>query len=185
VFTCAPTGAESLMTGMPVTDVLVEVPDSDAQRERVRGWLSARPPLYRLYAEDDKAPIAEPESPGPWSLDQDVERALAAASLVRIEIVHVEERDGAFEVTLETTFTPHTYEHLEKRRAKLAFRCGDPRLLREGAVYLAPLMQEDWLAAGEALAGRSLFLVPGVLLPETAYALRVEDQVDRAVALLH
>ena len=181
-FSCDLASAPSLPTGLPVPVARVQRPDTPAGREQVLAWLSANEPLYRLHAETDVATLPAIDGPSPWSTPVTVEQALSIGSVWLIDIVATAPVEGGTEVTLETTFAAHHYDHLERHRAKVVFPCGDPRLLEVGSSWLVPVVVDGAPKGPSDLDASGAFLVPGVLLPDQAHIQRVISLVASAVA---
>ena len=106
---------------------------------------------------------------------------LAATHPILLIIEQVEHHsDPSYhEVTFSTTFSMVRYDHLTLHRAKVAFRCGDDRLLQEGAEWLAGVVWDDPPYVQEVTPQDlpRAFLVPGVLLPNYGYVRHVIDSL--------
>jgi len=173
---CTDTGG-SLDTSFPTDRVLVELPDSPANRARTVEWIGADEPNYLLHTEDESlAPKPAPSEAraAPWSAPSAVDHALVSAPLAWLRIVRAVAVPGGHEVTIDTTFSPYTFDHLPVHRMKLAFTCGDPRLLREGSEWLAPIVSDGFPSDSGAARAQGAFIVPGVLLPNLGWVLRTE-----------
>jgi hypothetical protein len=161
--------------GPPITSgVAVRLPHSASNLALVKDWLTASTPLYQLYAPGAAVPaeaLAQDPSNAPWSQPQDAVEAFVNAThiaLIQVDEITYDAANDAHTVLFSTTFSTHEYEHLERYTVKLAFRCGDSRLLQEGSRLVGGLVLLDAWSYG-ADEGPDLtrsFLVPGALLPE-------------------
>lgn len=144
--------ADALQDGLPVSVVRAELSDDPTARRAVEGWLSAPGPHYRLWRLADAPALGAPEQ-GPWSEALPVPAALAAADLRRARVVSVSEQASGTEIALEMAGGPAWTGPTEIHR--LAFACGDPRLLLPGTEWIVP-----WLGSGGDDLG---FLLPGAI----------------------
>ena len=115
----------------------------------------------------------------PWSVPVSVEQAIFAGALpalITIESVEHHEAPSWYEITFATTFILYALDDLPVYRVKIAFECGDARLLQEGAEWLGVFVVDqpsDWTWQQDPISFERLFLVPGVLLPNVDYNKRV------------
>ncbi|MBI2373780.1 MAG: hypothetical protein HYV07_07265 [Deltaproteobacteria bacterium] len=161
----APIGGPSLESALSVVSSNLDAsPDSRARLDR---WLAEPAPLFRLHP--DSAELTRADAGGPdgmWSRTTSVEEALAAAtSFARLTVREVVEHDEWSEVVLETNFYQESYDHLPKHRIKLAFECGDPRLMKVGMSWLGAFVFDATTQSDPSRDPARGFLVPGVLLP--------------------
>ena len=169
---------------VPTSRLRISIPDEPDARTRVNGWIAAREPIYRIHPLNDNPAPAILVGDHPWSSLLPIDRALTAGSLIAIRIIEAAMLpDGANAVTLETTFSPYWYDHLKRYRVKLVFQCGDPRLLRVGATWFAPMVADvNGVPPDDAaLRAAGMFLVPGILLPTTESATYVEAELHTAL----
>lgn len=169
--------------GEPISSPLsVQLPASEENLADVASWLSSSPPLYQLHAPNadlgDSIPPQDAEN-ALWSHPLDAATAFLYATHIAVftieQVTHSASLD-AWEVLISTTFSVHEYDHLEVFFAKLAFRCGDARLLEEGARWIAPfVLDSSWSFASEKEPNYSrILMLPGVLIPEA----QISDQLE-------
>jgi hypothetical protein len=148
----------------------VKLADSPEARLQVERWVAAPDPVYLLH--DEGSPPSAPvlDERAIWSQPVSMLRALAGARFAWIRVVAVTREGDRNDVVLETTFDTNDLEGL-RRRVRLSATCLDPRLLREGATWLAPLVVDQTSSIDDPLEAGA-FLVPGVLFPADG---RAED----------
>jgi len=163
--------------------VSVRLPATAADRPKVEAWLAASAPLYQLYPPQAEVPeqaLEQDPANAPWSLPMDAVEAFVTAThiaLLEIEEVTYDEALDVYEVVFSTTFSIHEYDHLERHSIKLAFRCGDPRLLEVGSRWIGGLVLVDpwYFGAEEGPALERSFLIPGALVPEAEMNSQLES----------
>jgi len=141
-------------------NVRVQLPDTELGREQIAAWLQAPEPVYLLSdatAPREPAALAQDAF---WSQPLSFEQTMAVAQLQQITVVSVARQAEFTEVTLQ--FSSTGVGALAPTR-RLRASCIDPRLLREGSSWLAPVVSDPgvYYADGTAPA----FIVPGWLFP--------------------
>ena len=163
----------------------LQLDDTAENRGRVTDWLASDPAVFRLHPPDVPVPPEHVLQEAPiavWSVPVEAELALLAGSYLSWitidQVEHIPASDH-FEVTFSTTFTEHRFDHQTVYRAKIAFQCGDPRLLEEGADWLAPTLFDDslYLSAEDPIPYNSGFIVPGLLLPNHSHIRQIISAV--------
>lgn len=156
---------------------VLQLEDTAVNRGRVTDWLASDPALFRLHPPDEPVPPEHVLHEAPtalWSVPLEAELAILAGSYlswITIEQVeHIADSDH-YEVTFATTFSEHRFDHQTVYRAKIAFQCGDPRLLEVGADWLAPILfdGELYLPGDDPIPYHRGFVVPGLLLPNQSH----------------
>jgi hypothetical protein len=147
---------------LPTAEVHVQVPDSVAARSKFDAWIQAPDPVYLLRSESELADPAPLSERAFWSQPMSLEQLLVSAEMIWIQVVSVSTRGDTRDVLLETTFS--TSDAVPRRRVRLSAKCIDPRLLREGSTWLAPVsINQATRIENTERAG--VFLVPGWLFP--------------------
>ena len=143
-------------------------------RVTVGHWVDAPPPLFQLYAVDEPVGpenVAQTAADLPWSPRFDAAEAFhMSTEIILLTVDKVTSKEGHYhEVLFTTTYSRYEYEHLEKHQVKLAFSCGDDRLLTVGSRWVAPMLRLEAVTyqPGEPPDPSRGFLIPGVLLPES------------------
>ncbi|MBU1535358.1 hypothetical protein KKF84_08550, partial [Myxococcota bacterium] len=150
---------------------LRSMPDSEENRAKVLQWLGYPAPLLLVRSEEDQSPDAafDPaRSSGYFGAPLSLDRAISASPYTAlITVEEVTTSGDRHEVVLSTTFHDQVYEDDVVYRIKVAFSCGDPRLLVQGASYLGIFLVAPHLYLQQIVPQDygSLFLIPGVLLP--------------------
>ena len=166
----------------PLSVQLEATPENSAD---LQNWLASPPPVYQLHplsAEPEEASLLQEAETALWSNPMDAVTGFMFATHIALftveQAVHNPVLD-AWEVTISTTFSIHEYDHLEVHQAKLVFRCGDPRLLQEGARLIAPfILSGQWSFASEKEPDYSRMLIlPGVLIPESQMTSQLESNL--------
>jgi len=141
-------------------NVRIQLPDTELGREQIAAWLQAPEPVYLLSDTTARREPAALAQDAFWSQPLSFEQTMAVAQLQRITVLSVTRQAGFSEVTLQL-FAAGAGSLAPTRR--LAASCIDPRLLREGSSWLAPVVSDPGVsyAAGTAPA----FIVPGWLFP--------------------
>lgn len=165
--------------------VTVRTPNTAQNRAQVEGWLAASAPLYQLYPPDAEVPdeaLKQDFQNAPWSHPIEAVKAFVMAThivLLQVDEVAYNVQQGAHEVIFSTTFSTHEYDHLVRYSIKLAFRCGDPRLLEVGSRWIGGLVLVDpWMfnPDEQPILDRS-FLIPGTLVPEEQMSGQLESDL--------
>jgi len=180
-FGCDPPGVIDAYGPFTSVTRVLQLDGTAENRQHVTDWLASDPALFRLHPPD--APVApehvlQTAPTALWSVPTEAELAILAAthlSWITIDQVEHFAASDHYEVTFSTTFTKYRHDHQTLYRAKLAFRCGDTRLLREGADWLAPILFDDslYLQGEDPIPYLSGLLVPGLLLPNHSYIRQV------------
>lgn len=163
------------------SQVALQKPVSQQLLADVASWVAASPPVYQLLpASQSAAPEVAAQDPNnaPWSMPMDAIQALRFGSevaIVTIKEVVSDEAAGTHVVTIETTFSLYEYDHIPRYQLKMAFSCGDPRLLEVGARWVAGLYRPNRSAPPDDPSNSSsLFMIPGSLLPTWAVTMQLE-----------
>ena len=172
--------------GPPIGSVVTaRLQTTAASRAKVEGWLAASTPLYHLCPPKAEVPgqsLEQNPQNAPWSLPKDAAEAfMTATHIVLLEIDEVTYNDelASYEVIFSTTFSTHEYDHLQRYAVKLAFRCGDPRLLEPASRWIGGLVLVDpWYFGSEEGPDLSRsFLIPGALVPESEMSAQLESDL--------
>lgn len=154
--------------------------DDPAARAAVWDWLEASVPAYRLWPPEEEASAVRFTEPrAPWSDEPSLDEAITMATrYARIRIDRVT-RDGAVNDVAASVSWGWDARLIDDPvvPVRLRFTCGDPRLLREGTTWLAPVVTRDFDDDEPPFDG---YLVPGVLLPDAQWiASAVEERRQR------
>lgn len=140
-------------------NVRARLPDTELARDQVTQWVNAPDPAYLLASDTEAREPAALAANAFWSQPLSWQQTLAVASLQAIRVQSVTRRGELSEVLVELLKDSGA----PGPTRRLTSSCLDPRLLREGSTWLAPVMTDDasYYEAGQAPA----FIVPGWLFP--------------------
>jgi len=142
-----------------------QLPDTELGREQIADWLQAPDPVY-LLSDAMPSDAMVPRAPARlaqdafWSQPLSLEQTLAVAQLQQITVQSVARQAGFTEVTVEFSGGGAGASAPIRR---LTASCIDPRLLREGSSWLAPVVSDPTAYYADGVA--SAFIVPGWLFP--------------------
>ncbi|MDA3863966.1 MAG: hypothetical protein PF689_08900 [Deltaproteobacteria bacterium] len=151
---------------------LTKIEDNIENRELVDIWINSEPPVLRLHSIEESINYANLPGNGIFSEAVSIAKAvnIASPSLFTVEDVITHKNPAWYEVTLSTTFSLYQFEHLKLHNIKIAFKCGDSRLLQKGKELVGFFVFDNPNLLNENIVDYSSgFIIPGAFLPNEEY----------------